>query len=233
MINLRRAEERGHANHGWLNSYHTFSFAEYFDRKFMNFRVLRVINEDKVAGGQGFGTHPHDNMEILTYVLKGALQHQDSMGNGSIIKDDDFQLMSAGTGITHSEINASPTEEVHLYQIWILPEKKGLAPRYEQKSKKDFPTQNNLKLIASQNGENNSLSIRQDLKLYLSNLNSGDKLNYKLKTNRYLWLQVVKGAVKLNDHQLDTSDAVAVSEETEVNLIANAPDTELILFDLP
>ncbi len=232
MINLRKASERGHANHGWLDTYHTFSFADYFDRHFMNFRVLRVINEDKVAAGQGFGTHPHDNMEILTYVLKGSLKHQDSMGNGSIIKANDFQLMSAGTGITHSEVNPSSSEEVHLYQIWIMPEQKGLTPRYEQKSKKDFPIKNNLSLIASKNGDDNSLRIRQDLKLYLSNLNSGENLNYKLNPNRYLWVQVVKGSIKLNDLELNVSDAAAISEEKEISLTATSPDTEVMLFDL-
>lgn len=231
MITIRKANERGHANHGWLESYHTFSFANYYDPNFLGFRSLRVINEDRVQPDAGFPTHGHRDMEILTYVLEGELEHKDNMGNGSIIYPGEVQKMSAGTGILHSEFNPSQTYPVHLFQIWIIPDKSGVKPNYEQRYFDMEKNQGNLTLIAAKNGEGDCISVEQDVKLYASRLGVGNVLNYELKRDRHAWLQVVKGAVTLNDKQLNPSDAAAVSEESSLEIRATE-DAEILLFDL-
>lgn len=231
MFDIRKANDRGHADHGWLDTYHTFSFASYRDPKHMGFRSLRVMNEDVVAPGQGFGTHPHHDMEIVTYVLEGALEHKDSMGNGEVLRPGEFQRMSAGTGITHSEFNPSENEPVHLYQIWLLPERKGIEPSYEQKRFPDEERHNTLRLVASPDAEHGSLTIHQDARVYLSSLDEGHSVRYESSAGRHAWLQVLRGAVSLNGHELATSDGVAVSEESELEILANEP-AEIMLFDL-
>lgn len=231
MIKIRKANERGHANHGWLESYHTFSFANYYDPNFLGFRSLRVINEDRVQPDAGFPTHGHRDMEILTYVLEGELEHKDNMGNGSIIYPGEVQKMSAGTGILHSEFNPSKTQPVHLFQIWILPDRSGVKPSYEQRYFDLENNQGNLTLIAAKNGEGDCISVEQDVKLYASKLGMGSVLNYELKRDRNAWLQVVKGTVTLNDQPLNSSDAAAVSEEKTLEIKATE-DSEILLFDL-
>jgi redox-sensitive bicupin YhaK (pirin superfamily) len=233
MITIRRAADRGHFNHGWLDTFHTFSFADYYDAAHMGFRVLRVINEDRVAPAQGFGTHPHDNMEILTYVLQGALQHKDSMGNGSVIRPGELQRMSAGTGVTHSEFNASEDEPVHLYQIWILPEREGFPPSYEQK---EFPadgTDGPVRLVASRDGRDGSLTIHQDASVYLVHLEPGKKLALPFEQGRHAWVQIARGALTLNGRELKTSDGAALSGETAIEVATGDQVAEAILFDLP
>jgi redox-sensitive bicupin YhaK (pirin superfamily) len=231
MIQVRKAQERGHANHGWLDTYHTFSFASYQDHNHMRFRSLRVMNEDIVAPGQGFGTHPHNDMEIVTYVLQGALEHKDSMGNGEVLRPGEFQRMTAGTGITHSEFNPSRTDPVHLYQIWLFPERKGIEPSYEQKRFPEEERHNQLRLVASRNAENGSLLIHQDARIYLSQLDAGQVITHVLPEGRHAWLQVLRGGVALNGVPLETSDGAAVSEETLLTIQANS-DAEIMLFDL-
>jgi quercetin 2,3-dioxygenase len=231
MIQVRKAKERGHANHGWLDTYHTFSFSSYQDPKHMRFRSLRVMNEDVVAPGQGFGTHPHNDMEIVTYVLEGALEHRDSMGNGEVLRPGEFQRMTAGTGITHSEFNPSETEPVHLYQIWLLPERKGIEPSYEQKRFPDEDRHNQLRLVASRDAENGSLLIHQDARIYLSKLDAGKEVGHELLTGRHAWLQVLRGTISLNGVDLGTSDGVAVSDEKSLTIQATT-DAEIMLFDL-
>ena len=231
MIQVRKAQERGHANHGWLDTYHTFSFASYQDHNHMRFRSLRVMNEDFVAPGQGFGTHPHNDMEIVTYVLEGALEHKDSMGNGEVLRPGEFQRMSAGTGITHSEFNPSATEPVHLYQIWLFPERKGIEPSYEQKRFPEQDRKNQLQLVASRNAENGSLLIHQDARIYLSSVDAEKAITHDLPEGRYAWLQVLRGSVSLNGVSLDTSDGAAVSEETRLTIQAKS-NAEIMLFDL-
>jgi redox-sensitive bicupin YhaK (pirin superfamily) len=231
MINVRKAQDRGHADHGWLNTYHTFSFSTYQDPNHMRFRSLRVMNEDVVAPGQGFGTHPHNDMEIVTYVLEGALEHKDSMGNGEVLRPGEFQRMSAGTGITHSEFNPSASEPVHLYQIWLFPERKGITPGYEQKRFSETERHNKLQLVASRDSEDGSLLIHQDARIYLSQIDAQQEITYRLAAGRYAWLQVLRGTVSLNGIQLDTSDGAAVSNETSLMIRANA-DAEIMLFDL-
>lgn len=231
MIQVRKAQERGHANHGWLDTFHTFSFAGYQDHNHMRFRSLRVMNEDIVAPGQGFGTHPHHDMEIVTYVLEGALEHKDSMGNGEVLRPGEFQRMTAGTGITHSEFNPSDTEPVHLYQIWLFPERKGIEPSYEQKRFPEEDRHNQLQLVASRNAENGSLLIHQDARIYLSQVDAGQEIEHELLEGRYAWLQVLRGSVFLNGVPLETSDGAAVSEERLLTIRANS-DTEIMLFDL-
>ena len=231
MINVRKASERGHANHGWLDTYHTFSFANYRDPAHMQFRALRVMNEDVVAPGQGFGTHPHHDMEIVTYVLEGALEHKDSMGNGEVLRPGEFQRMSAGTGITHSEFNPSTDAPVHLYQIWLFPERKGIEPSYEQK---EFPVEerhNKLRLVASRDAENGSLLIHQDAKIYLANLDGERAVTHSLEPGRHAWLQVLRGDVALNGNAMTASDGAAVSDEVELRIEAS-PKAEIMLFDL-
>src|SRR5690242_6764300 len=190
---IRRANERGYADHGWLRSFHTFSFADYYAPAHMGFRALRVINEDRVEGGKGFGTHPHRDMEIISYVLSGGLQHRDSMGTGSVIKPGDVQRMSAGTGVTHSEFNASPSELVHFLQIWIMPDRRGYAPGYEQKHFTEAERQGQLRLVASNDGRDGSLTIHQDARLYASLLAPGEPVTHDLAQGRYAWLHVARG----------------------------------------
>ncbi|MBD2306891.1 pirin family protein [Chroococcidiopsis sp. FACHB-1243] len=231
MITLRQSQERGHANHGWLDSYHTFSFANYYDPSHMGFRSLRVINEDRVQPGRGFGTHGHRDMEILTYVLEGALEHKDSIGNGEIVRPGEVQRMSAGTGIMHSEFNSSATEPVHLLQIWILPDRQSLEPSYEQKAFSVAERQGKLRLIAAKDGRNGAVTIHQDVDLYSAILQPQDRVTYQLQPNRYAWLQVARGAVTLNGHHLMAGDGVATSA-AELLEISSDRDAEILLFDL-
>src|SRR3984885_14679598 len=231
MITLRRSEERGGGNHGWLNTKHSFSFSRYYDPRHMGFRSLRVMNEDWVAPGQGFGTHGHDNMEIVTYVLEGSLAHRDSLGSGDVLHPGEFQRMTAGTGISHSEFNASPTDPVHLYQIWLLPERKGLEPSYEQKAISPEERHNRLRLVASPDGRDGSLTIRQDARLFLGSLDQDRELAYALPADRHAWLQVLRGSVEFNGFELSAGDGAAVSEETALKVRAKGP-SEVLLFDL-
>jgi redox-sensitive bicupin YhaK (pirin superfamily) len=231
MITIRRAEDRGHANHGWLDTYHTFSFGSYRDAQHMSFRALRVMNEDFVAPGQGFGEHPHRDMEIVTYILEGALEHKDSMGNGEVLRPGEFQRMSAGTGITHSEFNPSDSEPVHLYQIWLFPDQKGIEPSYEQKRFPDEERHNRLQLVASRDAAEGSLRIHQDARIFLASLDDGKQLTYEIASGRHAWLQVLRGSVSLNGQSLKTSDGAAVSEERALAIQADG-ETELMLFDL-
>ncbi len=231
MIQIRRAEERGHADHGWLKTSHTFSFSSFQDPRHMRFRSLRVMNEDWVAPGQGFGTHPHNDMEIVTYVLAGALEHKDSMGNGEVLTRGEFQRMSAGTGITHSEFNPSQSEPVHLYQIWMLPECKGIEPSYEQKRFPDEEMRNRLRLVAARESVDGSLLIHQDARIFLSKIDAGQQVGYEPATGRHAWLQVLRGSVSLNSDDLQTSDGAAVTEENLLTIQATS-DAEIMLFDL-
>jgi len=234
MITIRPAKERGHANHGWLDTYHTFSFADYYDPKNVHFRTLRVINEDRVAPGYGFGTHPHNDMEIITYVLNGALAHKDSMGNGSAIVPGEVQRMSAGTGVLHSEFNHSNDEEVHLYQIWIFPEKKGIEPSYEQKFFSDEEKLNRLRVIASPTAEDGAVKIHQDARLLATILEEGKSVTHELKKGRGAWIQVASGSVNLNGKTLTAGDGAAISDEEKLTLTGNAngKKAEVLLFDL-
>ncbi|UAY92419.1 pirin family protein [Pectobacterium polaris] len=229
MIYLRQAQDRGHANHGWLDSWHTFSFADYYDPDFMGFSALRVINEDYIEGGQGFGTHPHKDMEILTYVLSGAVEHQDSMGNKEQVPAGEFQIMSAGTGIRHSEYNASKDEQLHLYQIWIIPEKTGLTPRYEQKR---FDVQQGRQLVLSPDAREGSLKVFQDMTLWRWALKAQEQSVYQIQADRRIWVQVVRGTVEINGQKAEASDAFAVWDETAISVHASE-DSEILLFDLP
>ena len=231
MIQIRKAGDRGHADHGWLNTYHTFSFSSYQDPRHMSFRALRVMNEDVVAPGQGFGTHPHRDMEIVTYVLSGALEHKDSMGNGEVLRPGELQRMSAGSGITHSEFNPSATEPVHLYQIWLLPARKGIEPSYEQKRFPAEERQNTLRLVASQDAADGSLLIHQDARIFLSSLDRGQHVTHHLNPGRHAWLQVLRGSVSLNGQELGTSDGAAVSQEVQIDITAKNA-AEVMLFDL-
>jgi hypothetical protein len=231
MITIRKSSERGHANHGWLDSFHTFSFATYRDPQHTRFRSLRVMNEDRIAPGQGFGQHPHQDMEIVTYVLEGQLEHQDSMGNGSVLRAGDFQRMSAGTGVEHSEFNPSATEPVHLYQIWLFPDKHGHEPSYEDRTFDPAEKQNRLRLVASPDGREDSLTIHQDASIYLANLDAGKELSHELRPGRHAWLQVLRGDVKVGEHELTAGDGAAVSEEAAVRIAAVKP-AEVMLFDL-
>jgi hypothetical protein len=233
MITLRPARERGHFDHGWLNTYHTFSFAGYYDPKHVHFRALRVINEDFVAPGRGFGMHPHENMEIITYVLSGALEHRDSLGTGEVIQPGDGQRMSAGSGIVHSEFNPSRSEPVHLLQIWILPDedKLDVEPSYEQKPFPDAEKQGQWRLIASPGGEQGSVKIHADARLLVTKLKEGESLPLTLNEGRYGWLQMAKGAATLNGLALNQGDGAGISQETALTLAATE-DAEVLLFDL-
>ena len=231
MIRIRRANDRGHLDHGWLNTYHTFSFSEYQDPEHMRFRALRVMNEDTVQAGQGFGTHPHRDMEIVTYVLEGALEHKDSMGNGSVLRPGEFQRMSAGSGITHSEFNPSETEPVHLYQIWLFPQSKGIEPSYEQKAFAPAERLNQLRVAASPDGQNGSLLIHQDALIHLASLENGKSVSHKLSPTRHAWLQVLRGSVELNGQPLQVSDGAAVSDLEKLEITAT-DQAEIMLFDL-
>ena len=230
MITLRPAAERGHADHGWLQARHTFSFADYHDPRWMGFRSLRVINDDTVAGGGGFGMHPHRDMEIITYVLEGALEHRDSLGNGRVIRPGEFQYMAAGTGVRHSEFNHSPSAPVRLLQIWILPAAKGLPPAYAEKSMTDAAP-GRLHLVASRTGRGGSLAIHQDADLYLGRFAGGDAAELPLRPGRHAWVQVAEGEVELNGHALKAGDGAALSDEAAVRLQARGP-AQALLFDL-
>jgi redox-sensitive bicupin YhaK (pirin superfamily) len=231
MLNIRRAKERGHFNHGWLNTYHTFSFDQYYDPRFMGFRTLRVINEDFVAPGRGFPTHGHRDMEIITYILEGALKHQDSMGNGSVIRPGDVQRMTAGTGVRHSEQNASNDESVHLLQIWILPNQQDLPPGYEQKAFTTDERRGKFRLIASQNGREGSVMIHQDANLFAAVMDKGTKLEHPFSETRYGWLQVARGVLDLNGERIEQGDGVVVVGESALSLDARDA-SEVLLFDL-
>lgn len=231
MIQIRRAAERGHFDHDWLDTWHTFSFGDYFDPAFTQFRALRVMNEDRVHPGQGFGMHGHRDMEIVTYILAGSLEHRDSLGNGSVLNAGELQRMTAGTGIRHSEFNPSASETVHLYQIWLLPERTGLTPSYEQKKFTAEEKRNRLRLVASPDAGDGSLKIHQDARLYLSQLEDGGSVTYDLAANRHAWLQVLWGDVELGEQPLRAGDGAAVSDERR--LIVNARGSaEIMLFDL-
>jgi redox-sensitive bicupin YhaK (pirin superfamily) len=231
MIHIRKSQERGHANHGWLNTYFTFSFADYYDPKHVQFRTLRVLNDDRIAAGAGFPEHPHRDMEIITYVLEGGLAHRDSMGNGSVIRPGDVQYMSAGTGVTHSEFNASKSEPAHLLQIWMLPEKKGLKPVYGQKNFAESEKRGKLRLVASPDGRDGSVTIRQDNELYATVLGKGESARHELKPDRHAYVQVARGSVKLNGKELQEGDGATISEEKGIEL-TGVKDTEVLLFDL-
>jgi redox-sensitive bicupin YhaK (pirin superfamily) len=231
MINVRRSDERGGGDFGWLNTKHTFSFDQYHDPKFMGFRSLRVINEDWVQGGHGFPMHPHRDMEIITYVLDGALEHKDSMGNGSTIRPGDGQRMSAGTGVRHSEGNSSKTDPAHLLQIWILPDRLGHEPGYEQKAFPEAEKRGKFRLIASPDGKDGSVTIHQDARLYASLLKPEEEVMHELGKGRYAWLQVAKGAVELNGKSLKQGDGATVSDE-KILKVKGTEDAEVLLFDL-
>jgi quercetin 2,3-dioxygenase len=231
MIAIRKSNDRGNTNIDWLNSLHTFSFADYFDPKNMGFRTLRVINEDYVQPGRGFGTHPHRDMEIITYVLDGSLEHKDSIGNGSIIRPGDVQRMTAGTGILHSEYNPSQTDLVHLLQIWILPDKSGYVPSYEQKY---FPVEERrgqLRLVASNDGREGSVKVNQDMSLFASLLDKDEEVTYNLKAGRSFWLQIARGRVDVNGVSLKSGDGAAITEEHSLK-IKGTETSEILLFDL-
>ncbi|MCA6221455.1 pirin family protein [Photorhabdus antumapuensis] len=229
MIHLRKASERGHADHGWLTSWHTFSFANYYDANFLNFSALRVINEDFIEAGQGFGTHPHKDMEILTYVLSGVVEHQDSMGNKEQVPAGEFQIMSAGTGIRHSEYNPSSDHQLHLYQIWIAPDKTGLTPRYEQRRFDDVQSR---QLVLSPDARDGSLKVFQDMTLWRWVLKDHETAEYVAEKGRYIWIQVIRGEVAVNGVKATTSDGLVIQNETHL-LISTNDDGEILLFDLP
>lgn len=231
MITIRRSQERGHIDHGWLDTYHTFSFDKYYDPRHMSFGSLRVINEDRVAAGHGFPTHSHRDMEIITYILEGGLAHQDSMGNGSIIKPGEVQRMTAGTGVAHSEANPSADEAVHLLQIWIMPNARGLTPGYEQKMFSSEAKQGKLALIASQNGREGSVTINQDADVYASKLDSGQNVTHTIGGDRKVWIQVARGSVRVNDVDLQQGDGAALIDETKVTVEGKEP-AEILLFDM-
>ena len=231
MLAVRQAGRRGQANFGWLDSRHTCSFAHYYDPEHMGFGPLRVINEDRVQPGQGFGTHGHRDMEILSYVLDGALEHKDSMGNGSIIRPGDLQRMTAGTGVRHSEFNTSDRELVHFLQIWILPERDGLEPGYEQKNFPDAEKRGRLRLVGSRDGRDGSVTIHQDVDLYAALLGGGERIRYTLGAGRKGWLQLARGSVSLNDRELDPGDGVAMEGPLEIDVAASS-DAEILLFDM-
>jgi hypothetical protein len=230
MMNIRRANERGHASHSWLESHHTFSFADYYDRQWMGFRALRVINEDLIQPGMGFGTHPHRDMEIITYILSGALEHKDSMGNGRVIRAGEMQYMAAGTGVEHSEFNPSQDQAAHLLQIWIQPDQKGVRPRYAEKSFQNAPT-GRLLLAASKAGRDGSIAIHQDADVWLARLQPGDRVNHSLAQGRHVWLHLAEGEVSLGGETLQGGDAAAVSGEGALELLAKKP-AQVLLFDL-
>jgi redox-sensitive bicupin YhaK (pirin superfamily) len=231
MITVRKSSERGASNFGWLDSKHTFSFGHYYDPRNMGFGALRVINEDIVEGGAGFGTHPHDNMEIISYVLDGALAHKDSIGTGSVIRPGDVQRMTAGTGIAHSEFNASSTDPVHFLQIWVLPEKRGLEPGYEQKSFPSEARKGRLQLVGAQDGRDGAVTIHQDLDLFVADLGKGDSVRHAMRPRRKAWVQVTRGAVTVNGETVGQGDGAALTGETEVTIAAN-DNAEVLLFDL-
>ena len=231
MINIRKAHERGHADHGWLNTWHTFSFADYYDPEQMGYSSLRVINDDRVAPGAGFPTHPHRDMEIVTYVLSGSLEHKDSMGNGTVIRPGEVQRMSAGTGIRHSEFNASASEEVHLLQIWIMPDRDGLTPSYEQKFFEAAKKLGKLRLVASPDGNDGSVTIHQDAKLYAGLIDPEHPAEHALLPGRRAYLHVARGAASLNGEALEAGDGARIENESKIRLESNS-SAEILLFDL-
>lgn len=231
MITKRPSDERGRADFGWLDSRHTFSFGEYYDPNQMGFRTLRVINDDHVAGGKGFGTHPHSNMEIVSYVLEGSMEHRDSMGNGSVIKAGEFQRMSAGTGVAHSEFNHSATDTVHFLQIWILPREKNLKPGYEQRGFGDSHMRNRLGLAVSPDGRDGSLHINQDARIYVAKFDAGYETSFSLPSERHAWIQLMEGELTVNGISLKPGDGAAVSNETALKLKAGKAN-HFLLFDL-
>ena len=235
MIRIRRSAERGHFDHDWLDTRHTFSFGDYHDPRFMGFRALRVLNEDRVRPGQGFGTHGHRDMEIVSYVLEGRLAHEDSLGNGSVIVPGDVQYMSAGTGVRHSEFNGSKTEPVHFVQIWIVPQAEGLPPRYDQKRFDDAQKKNRLRRVASPSGAGGSIAIRQDVNLYASLLEPRASVSVELPAGRHLWVQVLRGGVEAaatKGASLEAGDGLAASDERRFELAAGNYGAELLVFDL-
>jgi len=229
---VRPAQERGAANFGWLDSRHTFSFGNYYDPNYMGFANLRVINEDKVNPAKGFATHGHRDMEIISYVLEGALEHKDSIGTGSVIRPGDVQRMSAGTGIMHSEYNHSDTDPVHFLQIWILPDKKGIEPSYEQKTFTQEEKSGTLRLVGSRDGRGGSITIHQDVDLYATLLKDGEEVSHPLANGRVAWMQIVRGAVQLNDQSLTAGDGAAISQEENITLRGASSDAEVLLFDM-
>jgi quercetin 2,3-dioxygenase len=231
MIQIRKSHDRGHAHLGWLDSRFTFSFADYYDPQHTHFRTLRVMNDDRLAGGGGFPTHPHRDMEIITYVLEGVLAHKDSMGNGSLIKPGDVQYMSAGTGVAHSEFNASDSQAAHLYQIWMFPDQKGHRPVYDQKHFTDADKHGKLRLVVSAHGRDGSIRIRQDNELYATVLAPGQSVQHALQPARHAYVQVARGSVTLNSQQLETGDGAAISAEKSLQL-TGVHDAEVLLFDL-
>jgi len=231
VITIRRADERGHANHGWLDSHHTFSFADYQDPKHMGFRALRVINEDRITGGQGFGTHPHRDMEIISYVLEGGIEHKDSMGTGSVIRPGDVQRMSAGTGVTHSEFNASKTEPAHFLQIWLLPAARGIKPSYEQKAFPNAEKQGRLRVVAAPDGRDGSVTIHTDAIVYAGVFGKGEATTLSLAPGRQAWVQVARGNVRVNGRDLVAGDGLALADEPLVS-VEGMDDGEVIVFDL-
>ena len=231
MIKIRRSNERGHANHGWLDTYHSFSFADYYDPANMGFRDLRVINEDFIGAAQGFPTHGHRDMEIITYVIDGEVSHRDSMGNGETIRPHEVQRMTAGTGVLHSEYS-SPTERTHILQIWIMSEKRNLQPSYEQTYFAPEEKQGKLKLVASRGGDDGSVHINQDVKLYSSLLGNGDEVSIELAAGRHAWVQLISGSIEINGERLEPGDGAAISEESSLKLEALSDNSEFLLFDL-
>ena len=231
MILIRKSNDRGHADHGWLDSRFTFSFSDYYDPQHVQFRTLRVMNDDRIAGGGGFPTHPHRDMEIVTYVLEGALAHKDSMGNGSVIKPGDVQYMSAGSGVAHSEFNASDSETAHLYQIWMFPDRRGYKPVYDQKHFTDAEKRGKLRLVVSPDGRDGSVQIRQDNELYATVLSPGESVEHALKPGRHAYVQVARGSVTLNSQPLDAGDGAAISAEKSLQL-TGVNDAEVLIFDL-
>ena len=231
MISIRKGAERGHFDHGWLDTYHTFSFGDYHDANFMGFRSLRVMNEDHVQPTQGFGTHGHKDMEIITYVLEGSLQHRDNMGNGSVLRPGDFQRMTAGTGVRHSEFNPSANEPLHLYQIWLLPEQNGLEPGYEERRVAERGPIGGFRLVASRDGRDSSLIVHQDVDILLASLHGGQAASYDLKPARHAWLQVMRGDIEINGRRLTAGDGASVSREPTL-AIKGLSDSEVMLFDL-
>jgi len=231
MMTLRPADARGHADHGWLDSHHTFSFADYHDPKHMGFRALRVINDDRVAAGKGFGAHPHRDMEIVSYVLDGALEHRDSLGTGSVIRPGDVQRMSAGTGVTHSEYNASKTDAVHFLQIWIVPEKRGAAPGYEQRNFTVDEKRGRLRLVASPDGRDGSVTVHQDVALYAGVFGPGERAEHPIAPGRHAWVHVAKGSATVNGKALTAGDGAALSDEPRV-VVEGGDGAEVLVFDL-
>ena len=231
MLTIRKAGDRGHAQHGWLDSFHTFSFADYYDPQHMGFRSLRVMNEDWVQPDTGFGMHPHRDMEIVTYVLEGALEHRDSLGSGGVLRPGELQHMSAGTGIRHSEFNPSASEPVHLYQIWLLPDRRGLAPSYDQRTFDEKERRGRFQVVASADGRDGSLLIHQDAEILLATLKEGEEVRHPIAPGRHAWLQVLRGAVTVNGQPASAGDGVALSEESSVAVQAGQP-SEVMLFNL-